>query len=58
MVVLEDNGLEDLYFFFLRFSIYLGERAQHICIQARRGTEGEADCPLNREHNMGLDPRT
>ena len=49
--------------FFLRF--YLSEREResertHMCTyaQARGVGEGEADSPLSREPDAGLDPRT
>ena len=42
-----------VFCFFLKDVIYLRER-----IPAGVEVEGEADSPLNREPNAGLDPRT
>ena len=41
-------------FFFLRFYLFIHERQKEAETQA----EGEADSPLSREPDVGLDPKT
>ena len=60
------SGVTQLFpvplFFFLRFNLFERERKKERASEQTRDStsngEGEADSPLSREPNAGLDPRT